>query len=135
MRRGNWRGGWARRAQGGRVGRALRGQDGREARARALAARYQAFLGRSEPLAAAWRAFASASPATRAELELALLRAEDAVGGEALTQLREAAERELCRSYGRLARVPSALRGAHATMAPPTSNAADGRGDTKGAAS
>ncbi len=109
MRQGIRRGRRAQRAQsaGARVG--LSGLHGREAKARALAAQYQAFLGRSERLARAWQAFASTSPANRAELELALRRAEDALAGPRLTQLREAAERELCRSYARHARLGRVL--------------------------
>lgn len=67
--------------------------------ARVLAARYADFLGVSPRLAAAWRAFRTASPATRAEAEYELRCLEEEVGGTALTTLREAAEREACRSY------------------------------------
>lgn len=69
--------------------------------ARHLAARYADFLELSPRLGAAWRAFRTASPATRAEAEYELRCLEEEVGGTALTTLREAAERETCRSYQR----------------------------------
>ena len=64
-----------------------------------LVARYDVFLRLSPRLAAAWRAFSAASPATRAEAEYELRCLEEEVAGPALTRLREAAEREACRRY------------------------------------
>jgi hypothetical protein len=82
--------------------------DDLDARARHLAARYADFLELSPRLAAAWRAFRTASPATRAEAEYELRCLEEEAGGMALTTLREAAEREACRSYLRRFRRPPA---------------------------
>lgn len=79
--------------------------DDLDARARRLAARYADFLELSPRLAAAWCAFRTASPATRAEAEYELRCLEEEAGGAALTTLREAAEREACRSYARRSRL------------------------------
>jgi hypothetical protein len=81
------------------LAQALLSPDDLDERAREFAARYADFLALSPRLAAAWRAFRTASPATRAEAEYELRCLEEEVGGTALTTLREAAEREACRSY------------------------------------
>jgi hypothetical protein len=103
----------------------------RDGYARLLAARYADFLGLSPRLAAAWRAFRTASPATRAEAEYELRCLEEEVGGEALTTLREAAEREACRSYARQVRASKPPGRPYLFESPATTIAADEIRDAK----